>query len=255
MLKLIILTNKKNCSMENLNRIESLGFVVKKEKIATLESDYKFSELILEDLDPFPGFYDHFHIPMNEEEQKPRSIFAVIKNRGLDDMDDFIRTTVRIKKDTGLNFDAVMGWLELQNATTGCIRINMDDYSALPQIIEHYSKNGIEFLASRTVKPYISLISIRKYMILDKIADGIYKDTDMADTYYLVVDKYLPWDQFERTSISIRNNWEHKVYDAAQAGVYCKKGVFELVRIFDRKASIDRLRYLKDKYNIEVSRL
>jgi hypothetical protein len=241
--------------MENQQRIESLGFVLKKEKIATLASDYKFSELILEDLDPFPGFYDHFHIPMNEEEQKPRSVFAVIKNRGLDDMDDFIRTTVRIKKETGLNFDAVMGWLELQNATTGCIRINMNDYGMLPQIIDQYSRNGIDFLASRSVKPYISLISIRKYMILDKMADGIYKDTEMPDTYYLVVNKYMPWEQFERISISIRNNWEHKVYDAAQAGIYCKKGVIELVRIFDRKANIDRLSYLKDKYSIEVSRL
>jgi len=241
--------------MENQQRIESLGFVLKKEKVATLASDYKFSELILEDLDPFPGFYDHFHIPMNEEEQKPRSVFAVIKNRGLDDMDDFIRTTVRIKDETGLNFDAVMGWLELQNATTGCIRINMNDYGMLPQIIEQYSKNGIDFLASRSVKPYISLISIRKYMILDKMASGIYKDTEMADTYYLAVDKYMPWDQFERISISIRNNWEHKVYDAAQAGVYCKKGVIELVRIFDKKTNIDRLSYLKEKYSIEVSRL
>ena len=241
--------------MENPKRIESLGFVIKKEKIANLETDYNFSELILEDLDPYPGFYDHYHIPVNENEQKPRSLFAVIKNNGLDDMDDFIRITVNIKEETGLRFDAIMGVLDLQNHNTGCIRINMDEYEPLPAIIKEYSKRGIEFLANRTIKPYISLISVRKYIIMDEIADRIYKDAEMANTYYIVVDKYLKWEQFEQISISIRNNWQHKIYDAAQAGVYCQKGVIELVRIYDRDTNIDLLKYLKEKYDIEISRI
>lgn len=240
--------------MENKKRIESLGFVIKKEKLATIESDYKFSELILEDLDPYPGFYDHYHIPMNEKEQKPRSIFAVIKNNSLDEMDNFIRTTVNIKNETGLKFDAVMGLLELQNTTTACIRLNMDEYKPLPEIINQYSKRGFNFLANRTIKPYISLISVRKYMILEEISEGIYRDTEMADIYYIMANKYLSWDQFEKISISIRNNWDHKVYDAAQAGVYCKKGVIELVRIYDREINIDQLKYLKEKYDIEIAR-
>ncbi|GAP43591.1 hypothetical protein TBC1_111747 [Lentimicrobium saccharophilum] len=240
--------------MENKKLVESLGFVIKKEKVASLASDYRFNELILEDLDPYPGFYDHYHIPVNEEEQKPRSVFAVMKTKGLDEMDDFIRTTVQIKKTSGLKFDAVMGWLEYQNSTTGCIRINMQDYADLPLIIEQYSKSGIDFLANRVVKPYISLITVRKYMILEEIAPRIYHDTEMTDTYYIMVDKYLPWPKFEEISISIRNNWDHKVYDAAQAGIYCKKGVVEMVRIFDRKASVTRLEYLRDKYDIELNR-
>ncbi|HCT69805.1 MAG TPA: hypothetical protein DF409_00785 [Bacteroidales bacterium] len=91
-------------------------------------------------------------------------------------------------------------------------------------------------------------------MILEEIATRIYHDTEMADTYYIMVDKYLPWPKFEEISISIRNNWDHKVYDAAQAGIYCKKGVVEMVRIFDRKASLNRLEYLRDKYDIELNR-
>lgn len=241
--------------MENKKVVESLGFVLKKEKIASLASDYKFNELILEDLDPFPGFYDHYHIPVNEEEQKPRSVFAVIKTKGLDEMDDFIRTTVKIKKVTGLNFDAVLGWLEYQNSTAGCIRIKMEDYADLPAIIDNYSKNGIEFLANRTVKPYVSLIAIRKYMILEEIAPRIFRDTEMSDTYYIKVEKHIPWSDFERISISIRNNWDHKVYDAAQAGIYCKSGVVELVRIYDRHTSPERLQYLKEKYDIELQRI
>ncbi|MDY0343752.1 MAG: hypothetical protein RBR28_09275 [Lentimicrobium sp.] len=240
--------------MENKKVIKSLGFVIKKEKLASLATEHKFSELILEDLDPYPGFYDHYHIPVKEEEQKPRSIFAVIKTRGLDEMDDFIRITRYIKKTTDYTFDAVMGWLELQNSVSGCIRINMNDYGDLPAIIGLYSKYGIEFLANRTVRPFISLITVRKYMIIEEMEPGIYRDTDMADIYYFEVERYLPRARFESISDSIRNNWEHKVYDAAQAGVYSREGVVELIRIYDQTTSMENLRYLKEKYQIEISR-
>ena len=240
--------------MEHKENFESLGFVIKKEKLTNLASDYKFSELILEDLDPFPGFYDHFHIPMNEKEQKPRSIFALLKSMSLEDMDDFIRITMKIKKDFPFKFDAVIGKLELQNNQVPCIRIYMDNYTALPELIGLYSKNGITFLASKTIKPYSSLINVRKYFSLKSIAPGIYKDVDMADTFYFSIDKYLTWPKFEAITIAIRNNWDHKVYDAAQAGIYCKSGVVELVRIYDRKATIENLTYLKERYNIEIAR-
>ncbi|MFH1119097.1 MAG: hypothetical protein V1775_04685 [Bacteroidota bacterium] len=240
--------------MENKKHIESLGFVIKKEKLSNLASDYKFSELLLEDLDPFPGFYDHFHIPMNEQEQKPRSIFAIVKSMSLDDMDDFIRITMKIKDRFPHKFDAVMGRLELQNNQVACIRINMDNYTVLPDLVSLYSKYGIVFLANKVVKPYVSLINVRKYLSIRAIAPNIYQDEDMPDTYYFPVDKFLSWNKFEAITISIRNNFDHKVYDAAQAGIYCKKGVVELVRIYDRKATIEHLTYLQDKYEIEVAR-
>lgn len=240
--------------MEHKENFESLGFVIKKEKLANLASDYKFSELILEELDPYPGFYDHFHIPMNEKEQRPRSIFALLKSMSLEDMDDFIRITMKIKKDFPFRFDAVIAKLELQNNQYPCIRIYMDNYTALSDLILLYSKNGIGFLPNKVVKPHNSLINVRKYFSLKAIGQNIYKDEDLADTYYFPVEKYLPWPKFESVTIAIRNNWDHKVYDAAQAGIYCKTGIAELVRIYDRKATVEHLAYLKDRYNIEAAR-
>ena len=240
--------------MENKKHIESLGFIIKKERLTNLASDYKFNELLLEDLDPFPGFYDHFHIPMNEQEQKPRSIFAIVKSVSFEDMDDFIRMTMNIKKSFPHHFDAIMGRLELQNNQVTCIRIYMDNYIALPELISLYSKNGISFYPNKVVKQYSSLINVRKYFSLEEIAPSIYRDEDMPDTYYFPVEKYLPWPKFEAISVSIRNNWDHKVYGAAQAGIYCKAGVVEMVRIYDRKANVENLKYLKEKYAIEIAR-
>lgn len=240
--------------MENKKHIESLGFVIKKEKLTNLAADFKYNELLLEDLDPFPGFYDHFHIPMSENEQKPRSIFAIVRSMSFEDMDDFIRMTMAIKKVFPHKFDAVMGRLDLQNSLASCLRIYMEDYNVLPELIKLYNKQGIAFLSNKVVKPYSSLINVRKYFSLTSIAPDIYQDDDMPDTYYFPVGKYLPWNKFETVTIAIRNNWDHKVYDAAQAGIYVKTGVLEMVRIYDRKATIEHLAYLKEKYEIEIAR-
>lgn len=240
--------------MENKKHIDSLGFVIKKEKLTSLVSDHKFNELLLEDLDPFPGFYDHFHIPMNEQEQKPRSIFAVVRSMSFEDMDDFIRITMKIKKSFPHWFDAVMGRLELQNSMVSCIRIYMEDYGHLHELIASYSRQGIVFLPGKVVKPYNSLINVRKYFCLESVAPGIFKDLDMPDTYYFPVNKFLEWNRFEAMTISIRNNYDHKLFDAAQAGIYQKSGVVEMIRIYDRKATIEHLSYLKDKYEIEIAR-
>jgi hypothetical protein len=219
-----------------------------------LESEFRFNELILEDLDPYPGFYDHFHIPLSEDEKKPRSIFALIKEMSFEQMDDFIRMTSTIKENFEPVFDAVMGRLNFQNSLATCVRIYMEDYNALPQLIELYKQNGLQFLPTRSVKPYNTMINLRKFMVLEQIVPTIYRDTELKDTYYFVVDKYVTWPKFEAISLNIRNNNNHKVYDAAQAGYYNKNGIVEMVRIYDQKATLDNLLYLKEKYDIEIER-
>ncbi|HLN52455.1 MAG TPA: hypothetical protein VK212_02030 [Lentimicrobium sp.] len=240
--------------MENPKMIESLGFVVKKETLALLAAEHKFNELILEDLDPYPGFYDHFHIPLNEKEKKPRSIFAITKELSFEQMNDFIRMTRNIKKTFTYKFDAVMARLTFQNEMVTALRIYMDDYSALPQLIEMYKRNGTVFTSAKNIKPYSSLIQIWKFMVLEEIVPTIFKDTELPDTYYFRVKNYVNWNKFESITHAIRNNNNHKVYDAAQAGYYSPDGIFELVRIYDQKATLDNLKFLKEKYEVEIER-
>ncbi len=240
--------------MENPKMIESLGFVVKKETLTLLASEYKFHELILEDLDPYPGFYDQFFIPVNEKEKKPRSIFAITKELSFEQMNDFIRMTRDIKKTFTFGFDAVPAKLTFQNEMVSAIRIYMDDYSALPQLIEMYKARGMAFMLSKTVKPYSSLIQIWKFMVLEEVVPNVYRDTELPDTYYFRVKNYVDWNKFESITHAIRNNNNHKVYDAAQAGYYSNEGIFELVRIYDQKATLDNLKFLKEKYEVEIER-
>jgi hypothetical protein len=86
------------------------------------------------------------------------------------------------------------------------------------------------------------------------MADGVLKDKDKPDTYYLKVPFFMTWDEFEKATIAIRNNFDYKTYDAAQAAIYNKPGIVELLRIYDRMADLEKLQSLRQKYLIEVKR-
>lgn len=96
-----------NC-MEDKPHIESIGFIIKKEKLATMASESKYPELVLEDLDPFPGFYDQFSMPLHGNEQKPRSIFFILKLSDFCRDDEYIRKTMHLKRAHNIKFDAVL---------------------------------------------------------------------------------------------------------------------------------------------------
>jgi hypothetical protein len=234
--------------------IQSLGYLIKKEKLATLASEHSLPELLLESLDPFPGFYEEYYVPTTASEKKPKSVFIVIKNLDVNHEDDFIRMTMHIKRDHHVKFDAAVSTILLFNEPVSAIRVHMDDYSQLPELIEFYKNVGLKFQSDRTVKPFQSLIKIRRYFDFEVMAKGIYKDMDKQDNYFIEVPSYLDWDEFEKATISIRNNFDYKTFDAAQAAIYNKQGIVELVRIYDLKANLSKLQSLQQKYIVEIER-
>jgi hypothetical protein len=241
--------------MDQLRPLESLGYILKKEKLTSLASEINFRELILEDLDQYPGFYDQFFIPANESEKRPRSVFLILKEFDICHEDQFIRMTTEIKHKHKIGFDAALGNLQLFNQQVPCIRVFMDDYAQIPELLEHYRHMGLHFQPHTKVAPYLSLIKLKKFFLMEPMAEGIYKSIDQDDIYYFVVPAYLDWNDFEKITVQIRNNWSNKIYDAAQVSLYDKSGMIEMVRIFDLKADLEKLTYLRQKYTLEIARL
>lgn len=234
--------------------ILSLGYLLKREKLATLASDQVHPELLLESLEPYPGFYEEYFVPTNDKDQQPKSVFMAIKNFDVCHEDDFIRICMHIKRDHNIKFEAALSSIVLFNEPTTTIRVMMEDYGQLAELINHFKQVGVKFHSAKQVKPYQSLIKIRRFFDLKFLAEGIYKDNDRLDTYYFTVPLYMTWSEFEKATLSIRNNFTYKTYDAAQAAVYNKEGILELIRIYDQKADISKLQSIQQKYLIEVAR-
>jgi hypothetical protein len=236
-------------------KIQSIGTLWKKEKLATLEWEVSFAELLLEAKDPWPGYYDHFEIPSQDQDLLPRWIFAVLRNTSVSDQDNIIRITAQIKKVYDNPFDCVPGKLTLNNEVVSCMRLQVEDYNLLPDILNFYTKHGLEFAPTRKVPTYESLIKITKFFDLSSFAKNLYTDNDLHDTYYIIIPNGLSWETFEKISETVKNNSDHQVYDAALASAYEKSGVIDMVRIYDRETSLDILSHLRNKYRSEVERI
>ena len=232
--------------------IQLLEYLLNREKLASLALDYGHNELLLESLESYPGFYEEYFVPTTASEQRPKSVFIVIKNFDVCHEDDFIRMSMHIKSDYKILVDAVLSSIVLFNEPATTIRVHRDDFGQLPALINHYYQEGIKFQPVKNVEPYQSQIKIRRFFDLEVMSDVIYKDLDKADTYYLKVPLYITWEEFEKATIAIRNTFDYKTYDAAQAAIYDKPGIGELVRIYDHKADLSKLQSIQHKYIIEV---
>lgn len=239
-----------------LPKLESFGFIEKVETLATLEMNHVFEELILEDTAPYPGYYDHYSLPADEADRKPHYLFLIVRNFGIGDEDRFIRMTNAIKRRLKpLGFDACLGQVALYNARETCIRLSVSDYSDVPVLISHYRQQGLETLKHREVKPYSSYIKIKKYFELEKLDNDLFRDLDQPDSYYIRVADAIPWPDFEQITLSIRHSSDYKHFDAAMGALYWKDEMMELVRIYDPHFDMEKLQYLRQKYQQEYLRV
>lgn len=235
--------------------IETLGYIIKKESLASHKTNLNFSELVLEDMAPFPGYYDHYNVPQHTRDLIPNSVFAVIKSFDGKVEDDFIRLTHKIKlANPNLSFDAVFGDITLLNMPANIIRINLDNLTLLPEIIHHYQDGGIVFMKDKKVKKYSTIIRVRKFLEMKKVDDAIYHCFDDPHMYYMFSPGPVEWDRFEKIAKSIRNNYDYKHFDAAMGSMYIKCGLKDFVRIYSEDIDLEKLRYLRDKFQAEIAR-
>ncbi len=232
--------------------LESLGYIIKKEKLGLLETNVEFKDLILEDIDPFPGYY-HM-VPGDQRTIKPRFIFFIIKPFSYWNTEKIIRKTRNIKEQLNHWFDASPGQVSLYNKTYCTIRIYLKNYSIIPDLIESYKKEGIEFRKRKNVKPYYSIIKVIKYFDLEQISNGIFKDLDNPERHYIQIPVNLDWKSFEKITVLLKNNLDYKGYDAALSSIYRKAGLVDFIRIYDNNTNLNKLKLLQKAYLEEIER-
>ncbi len=234
-----------------MKRLDTIGTVTKKEKLATFESPVLLSELVLEEIEPFPGYYDPYHSPVGKG-KITRHLYLMTRDLDFFNDDEIIRATYRIKLAMPQFFDAKLGQLYLFNELTNCIRIHTHYPEIIPDLIQAYKDTGIHFIKTRIVKSYESLIKVKTFFQLSEIEEGIFRHVRKSEIHYLVIPAKISWNDFERLTLSIRQNSDYKLYDAALASAYTFNGMVEMVRIYDKSASLTNLITLREKYTRNI---
>lgn len=219
----------------------------KQETLKLFETgDEKNNDLILNDIDPFPGYYSE--TPGDNIAEKPKLVFLVLNRNEICNEDAILRISYNHKDELEYDFEANFGRLTLHNKTYPCIRILTEDLSMVPDLLEKFKSQGLVFEKAKEVKSYSSYIEVRKYIDLEKFDENVYKGSD-ANHYYLEVSKKLKWTDFVKLIMSIKGSREYKSFDAAQISFYLKDKIIEFVRIYTE--TFEKRDFIKLRNEIE----
>lgn len=237
-------------SMERRTFIETFGILTKLEQMASIRQNFNPNLLIFENTQPYPGYYSKHDV----DAEKPRTIFLAVKEKR--SLQDILR----------LSFDAQAHFKNDRLDLTPCtISIFADSYNAirvrhlrsfgrLADLCEWMKGEGISFMKYRQINETASL-QIQKLFCLEEIVEGIYQDLDEPGERYVTLPKALTFGEFVKVTQAVKNNIDENNFDAALGLFFRKRGVADVVRIFEPFISIHNLEVIRLAYEQQIKRL
>jgi hypothetical protein len=235
--------------MDTNTIIESLGYILKEEKLLSVKQHFIPNTLVLEIQNPFHGYHGKFQ---PEEAIFPEFFFFVTREKY--PTEQIYRTTTLAQKYFGHEFNVARTEIHLFNSVYQSLRIKgCKDYSRAIELQTWFKGEGIRFAKSKKIES-TGLIKLQKTFKIKEIADGIFHDLNNPNIHYLQMPSYIGWDYFKPLTARIKNTMKRCNFDAAQALFYRNQGVVDLVRIFDKDATMDKLLDIKERYLEEVKK-
>lgn len=237
--------------MKETNIIETIGTIIKKELLATIEEGLAGGFMVLESKHPFPGY--HGKTVPDDHELIPDSIFVVTKQNY--EIEKIMRASHEVRRNFKKRFDAAPGYINIFNEMVSCIRIKyLKSYKDIADLLQLFQKFGIQLSKYKKVNPYDGLIKINKFFELEMLVPGLYLDHEDSDICYLQVPKNINWDAFEKITLDIKRNMEDNLFDAALATIFRKNCVVDCVRIYDHQIEREKIDKIKARYLTEIKK-
>lgn len=225
--------------------IETMGYITKVEKLETLSSNILENTLVLEEIEPFPGYHGA-NLPSG---YNPTAVYLVLHKKN--STVKIMRTTQEIQKFLKHHFDGTAAEISINNDVFHCIRLrNFNNYAILPDLQKAYLHEGLKFMKNKKISG-AGVIQIKKHFELEKLDDDIYKDLEDPLMYYLQIPKHLNWSLFQEITTSIRHNLDDLRFDSALGAIYMKE-ITEVVRIFARDFGVEDLQKIRERYLEEL---
>lgn len=221
---------------------ELLGKIIIQENIDTIDENKLPKTFVINVPDPYKNYYGRF-----TEVEKPTSIIFVTKTPN--SFENILRVTDKINKKYNLQLQGAKCEVNINSRKLEGIRVKgIQRYPEIEQIQQYYNDEGYEFAKSEKFSDVDALIRINRFFKIKKIKRGIYKSKNESDVYYVVVPRYMTWDEFRTITFEIKNNIADRNYDIAKGILYEKGGITEILRIVKPKATVKLLKVIRKKY-------
>jgi hypothetical protein len=221
---------------------EFTGTIIKEETVKSLQKKTIPNTAVLEVEDSYPGYYG-----LSDQPAQPNFIYLLTKKEY--PFEEVKRMEKKIKSQCKEKFHISSAMLEIQNKLWPAIRIkNLKTYAHLEDIMDFLQDEDVEFIQTKKIYDFKSIIKTDKVFWVEEVKKGIYLDQDEREIGYIRLPKSLKWKSFETVTFMVKNNWLGKGFDAALGHFNRHKGVEEVVRIYTRENSVELLETIREVY-------
>lgn len=233
---------------KDLTLIETTGYIRKEEKLHTVKSNIIQNSLVLESPNPFPGYHGK-NLP---EQSEPGSLFFIVNNKY--SFEELARITTRVKKYFKHDFNACQGFVKFKSSTYSCIRIKyLKSFALIPELQNLYIDEKVKFLHIRDIDDN-ALIEINKNFYVSNEQEYLYQDLKNEYKCYVELPTQSEWKNFTTIISDIKNNLDNNNFDAAQGVLYRNEGIVDVIRIFDKEKSAERMLKIREMYLERVNK-
>jgi hypothetical protein len=231
------------------NLIETFGAITKVETLTTIEHNILPNTLVLETVEPFPGYYERT-LP---DELKPHTIFLITKE--IYPFEDVLRACQIVNAQLDNKYNLTFAELIINNSMYTSVRIiDLDNFKIVSQLQDFLIRNGIPLRKKKAINNPAK-ITIHKPFIVKELKNDIYSDMENPNMFYIELPEKIDWEDFEALTRIVKNNLSNRSFDAALGVFYRKKGIIDAVRLFEAGINLDRAGVIKEKYEKEFSRI
>ena len=225
-----------------------MGTLLKEETLQTVDHYIMQNTLVLESLEPFPGY----HGDNTPGVSKPDSLFLITDK--LYPMEDIFRISQNLCTYQHIHLDACPAEIFINNTDLAGIRIKgLSSYAMISDLQGCYIDKGVHFMKGKNINAP-GLIRISKVFSLENLEENIYKDLDDDLIYYISLPYHFNWNLFKAVTLNVKNNMDNSNFDCALGFVYLKT-LMEFVRIYGKNMDSDRLRLIRNKYLEEIRKI
>jgi hypothetical protein len=227
--------------MADIRIIETMGSITKVEKLRTLDSNILENTLVLDEIEPYPGYHGA-NLPTG---YNTATVYLVTRKK-MSSL-QIRRMTQDIKKYIKEEFDGTPAAICINNSVLNCIRIrHIDGFGIIPVIQKGYLHEGIKFMKKKNFSGE-GIIEINKHFELEDCGDGVYKDLEDPLMYYVRIPRHMNWQMFLKITTSIKRNIDDLSFDGALGAIYLKE-IIDVVRIFAKDMTTEDLKKIRNLY-------
>jgi hypothetical protein len=210
-----------------METIDGLACIQQEENIGNFIFSGKLKEMILES-NPGLSYYGRNSFPLAKVNH---NLYFIIKPFKVCHLDNILRIYQDVKKITNLEFAAYPGQLKLFNVMHACIKIQTEDKTDIPTIIDAYKSKNVEFIKLKKIDNYTTDITTKEYVKMVQTEEFVYEDIHNKDISYLEIDKYLDWSEFKKLENIIKNTFNYRDFKASLVSIYKELKYREFISI------------------------